>query len=59
MTGTGMITAGMNVAGTVRSDEMSAAMAGMIAMTGETGTGTITMTGGVVMGAATDAMMTD
>ena len=54
-----MITAGMSVAGTVTSDEMSAATAGMIAMIGATGTGTITMTEGVVMGAATDAMMTD
>ena len=54
-----MMIAGMSVAGTVTSVEMSAAMAGMIAMIGATGTGTITMTEGVVMGAATDAMMTD
>ena len=54
-----MMIAGMSVAGTVTSDEMSAAMAGMIAMTDATGSGMITMTEGVVMGAATDAMMTD
>ena len=52
-----MITVGMNVAGTVTSVEMSAAMAGMIAMTGATGTGMIMMIEGVVMGA--DVTMTD
>ena len=56
---TGMMIAGMNVAGTVTSDEMSAAMAGMIAMIGATGIGMITMTEGVVMGAATDVTMID
>ncbi len=59
MTGTGMITAGMSVAGTVTSDEMSAATAGMIAMTGATGTGMITTTEDVVTGGATDATMID
>ena len=54
-----MMIAGMSVAGTVTSDEMSAAMAEMIAMTVATGTGMITMTEGVVMDAATDVTMTD
>ena len=59
MAGTGMITAGMSVAGTVTSDEMSAATAGMIAMTGATGIGMITTTEDVVTGGATDATMID
>lgn len=54
-----MITAGMSVAGTVTSDEMSAATAGMIAMTGATGTGMITTTEDVVMGGATGVTMID
>ena len=54
-----MMIAGMNVAGTVTSVEMSAATAGMIAMTGATGTGMITMTGDVVMDAGTDVTMID
>ena len=56
---TGMMIAGMNVAGTVTSDEMSAAMAGMIAMIGATGIGMITTTEDVVTGGATDATMID
>ena len=52
MAGTGMITAGMSVAGTVTSDEM-------IAMTGATGTGMITMTEDVVTGGATGVTMID
>ena len=54
-----MMIAGMSVAGTVTSVEMSAATAGMIAMTDATGSGMITMTEDVVMGAATDVTMTD